>query len=158
VNVPDEVVAFENVARQYCSWAETQPGTPDDELLLAMRHVAELYTAALRIPETDPEPDAPERFVDKSSHAAVYRRFQVLPLQEYGEVFHATALPPEAPTVGDLADDLLDIYADLKSGLLHYDAGNVQQAVFQWRFSWGIHWGRHATSALRAMHCFVAEP
>jgi hypothetical protein len=78
----------------------------------------------------------------------------LVPFQYYGEVFDTTRVPPEEPTVGDLADDLLDIYTDVKAGLLYFERGHAQQAVFQWKFTWGVHWGRHATSALRAMHCW----
>lgn len=87
----------------------------------------------------------------------IYARFGSLPLQYYGEVFDTTRVPPEEASVGDLADDLLDIYTDIKAGLLLFGRGHAPEAVFQWRFTWGVHWGRHATSGLRAMHGWVTR-
>jgi hypothetical protein len=155
VEIPAEVVAFEQLARRYCGWSEGEPENPHIELSIAMRQVCAVYAAALAIPGADPDPTAPNQFVDKNDCQAIYRRFQLLPFQNYGEVFDPTVVPPETPVVGDLADDLLDIYADLKAGLLYYDAGHIPTAVYEWRFSWAIHWGRHATSALKAMHGFA---
>jgi len=157
VAVPAEVIAFEHAARRFCAWAEADPRAPDVELHLAMRYVTDVYAAALMLPETDPQTEGPDRQADESAHEALYRRFLSLPFQYYGVVFDTSTLPPEEALVGDVADDLLDIYKELKCGLLHYEAGDVSEAVFQWRFSWGIHWGRHATNALRAMHCVATE-
>jgi hypothetical protein len=154
MTVPSEVEAFHEVAQRFCAWAEAPPGDSDDDLYWAMRHVADLYAALLAMPGADHDADAPDRFVDKTEHERVYDRFKRLPLQYYGEVFDTTKVPPEEPSLGDLADDLLDIYTDVKAGLLHYAEGHIVQAVWQWQFTWGVHWGRHATSALRAMHCF----
>lgn len=154
VDIPGEVLAFKAAAEQFCAWAEAPPANAEDDLHLAMRHVSELYALALAMPAADLDPSVAQEFVDKNDHKAVYARFGRLPLQYYGEVFDTTRVPPEEPTVGDLADDLLDIYTDVKGGLLYFSQGHPEQAVFHWRFTWGVHWGRHATSALRAMHCW----
>ncbi len=152
---PLEVEKFRACADAFCSWAEGGSGGSDEGLYLAMRHVADVYASLLSMPSADPDPAASEHFVDKNDHHAVYDHFRLLPLQYYGEVFDTTVVPPGDPTVGDLADDLLDIYTDLKTGLLHYSDGNIPHAVWHWKWTWAVHWGRHATSALRAMHCFM---
>jgi hypothetical protein len=57
-----------------------------------------------------------------------------------------------------LADDLADIWADLKQGLLALDAGAPPEDVtWEWRLLFYAHWGRHATVALRALHARLAE-
>jgi hypothetical protein len=154
MEIPPAVLAFKGAAEQFCAWAETSPDDAADDLYLAMRYVAELYALLLAMPGADPDPSVAQEFVDKNDHKPIYARFGRLPLQYYGEVFDTTSVPPEDPTVGDLADDLLDIYTDIKGGLLYFAQGHPEQAVFHWQFTWGIHWGRHATSALRAMHCW----
>lgn len=67
----------------------------------------------------------------------------------YWEVFDPYE---EAPLVcGSLSDDLLDVYRDLRRGLLIYDAGKVGSAVWEWKFHFTNHWGDHAVDALRAL-------
>ena len=154
MEIPAEVLAFQTAAARFCAWAEATPENPEEDLCLAMRYVAELYALALAMPGADLDPSVAHQLVDKNDHEAIYARFGRLPLQYYGEVFDTTRVPPEESTIGDLADDLLDIYTDIKAGLLHFADGHAPEAVFQWKFTWGIHWGRHATSALRAMHCW----
>ena len=154
MELPTEVLAFRTAAEQFCAWVEAPTEDAEGELHLAMRHVSELYMRAVTMPGADPDPSAPEAALDKNDHKAAYERFGRLPLQYYGEVFDTSRLPPEEATVGDLADDLLDIYTDVKGGLLYFAQGYPEQAVFHWKFTWGVHWGRHATSALRAMHCW----
>lgn len=80
-----------------------------------------------------------------------------MPFQYYSEFFRPIAEPPEEPVTGDLADDLMDIYIDLKNGLRYYDVGRISDAVFEWAFSFGVHWDRHATGALRVLHCWVVD-
>jgi hypothetical protein len=60
------------------------------------------------------------------------------------------ALDGQAMT-GSLADDLTDIYCDLKSGLniLEEEPG---LAVDNWRSSFKIHWGQHLVDASRHLY------
>lgn len=60
------------------------------------------------------------------------------------------ALDSQAMT-GSLADDLTDIYCDLKSGLniLEEEPG---LAVDNWRSSFKIHWGQHLVDASRHLY------
>lgn len=80
-----------------------------------------------------------------------------LPLDFYHEVFDPLPFPPEDPVVGSLSDDLADIYRDVVTGLRAYEAGRRAQAVWEWGFNLRAHWGEHATSAIRALHCWLAE-
>jgi hypothetical protein len=59
--------------------------------------------------------------------------------------------------VGDLADDLVDIYRDVSAGSAFHDAGCVDDAIWQWGFSFQTHWGKHASSAIRALHCYLSQ-
>lgn len=61
-----------------------------------------------------------------------------------------------APAVGSLSDDVLDIYLDLTRGLVHYEAGNIETALWEWSFHYRAHWGRHATNALSALRAGLA--
>jgi Domain of unknown function (DUF5063) len=52
---------------------------------------------------------------------------------------------------GSLADDLTDIYCDLKSGLSIMDV-EPTLALGNWRSSYQIHWGQHLVDASRHLY------
>jgi hypothetical protein len=57
-----------------------------------------------------------------------------------------------------LADDLADIWRDLKPGLLGLAAGApLDAALWDWRFTFYTHWGAHAVEALRVLHARRAD-
>jgi hypothetical protein len=97
--------------------------------------------------------------VTKLGSQHFYERFSNLPFQYYREIFHPLAIAesPEEPVIGDIVDDLMDIYIDLKEGILLYESGKPLAAVFHWRTLFGFHWGRHATCAIRALHIYATE-
>jgi len=80
-----------------------------------------------------------------------------MPFQWYGEVFDPRPVPPEDPVVGDIADDLADIFSNVDRGLRAWEAGRREEAVWEWGFYLACHWGEHATSAIRALHCWLAR-
>lgn len=65
--------------------------------------------------------------------------------------------PAETAVVADLADDVADIYRDLKEALLVLDGGAKTEAQWNIRFSFLNHWGRHASSAISALHNWLAD-
>ncbi len=85
----------------------------------------------------------------------LYARLGSLPFGYYGVVFDPHTIPPEEPVIGDLADDLADIYRDLKDGMNLWTAGHHVEAVCHWRQHFGFHWGRHAADAIRALHVWL---
>jgi hypothetical protein len=52
---------------------------------------------------------------------------------------------------GSLADDLTDIYCELKSGLDMLD-GQPQRAVEGWHLGFHLHWGQHLLDAERHLY------
>lgn len=56
------------------------------------------------------------------------------------------------PVAGSLAEDVLDVYRDIRRGLTLWDASQMQNAIWEWRFGFDAHWGDHAIDALRALH------
>jgi hypothetical protein len=142
-------------AKEFCAWVEGVAGP--NEVFHATRLVSRLFADALMLPSVDGEnlpegDDEPEVPVTQKQAAA--ERFKAFPFQYYWEIFSPITEQPNEPVCGDIADDLSDIYLDIKAGLLAYDLNRQPQAVWHWRFTWGIHWGEHATSALRALHSY----
>ncbi len=150
-----EGAEYAAAARAYCAWVEKPAGDPIDDLGDAFVLLASLYSQALRLPTVEPDVavvNEPPR--NRVEWQTLLPRFEHLPVGHYGEVFSPLVVPPETPVVGDLADDLADIYKDIKLPLEAYDSGQTSYAVWQWRFCFETHIGRHMLSALKAMHVY----
>jgi hypothetical protein len=87
----------------------------------------------------------------------ILERFSGLPLSGYWDVFDPLKEEEKEPVFTTLADDLADIYRDVKENFSLYEAGYIHEAVWQWRFNFLIHWGQHLTGAQRAMHSYFVN-
>jgi hypothetical protein len=139
---------FVREARSYCSFVDKAATLSlADRLRTARARLLDLYSAALSLPsvkpedaEASPDPDVPTGwpgFEDKDV---------------YWEVFDPYEHEDNEPTAGSLADDVLDVYRDIRRGLTLWDASQTQNAIWEWRFHFDVHWGDHAVDALRALH------
>ncbi len=65
----------------------------------------------------------------------------------------------EEPLRTCLADDLADVYRDLKKGLDAFGRSddNDHRAVEDWKLFFVIHWGDHCASALRALNSLIEQ-
>lgn len=70
----------------------------------------------------------------------------------YHQVFDPTH--ENEAVVGTLADDIADIFGDLKEGLVFIEAAkrSPEEAIWTWRLLFYSHWGKHAMDALLAIH------
>jgi hypothetical protein len=150
-----EIDQFVVVARAFIDWAES-PATTDAhaEAVAARRYVAGLISAALALPDGTPAQEA--QTISHDQYQIIYQRFGALPFNYYSECFNPVVVPGEEPVVADLADDLADIWRDVKSGLLLYDSGEMESAVWHWSNDFSFHWGHHATAALYALQSWFS--
>ena len=150
--VSSPVTEFAELARGYCTWCEGQSLGSDPELQAA-RWLARLYAAALVLPQAEPENE--DRLPDVPAAESARARSNLAPFLGwyYRKCFDPDPLQNEAPGMGDLGDDLLDIYKDIKEGLVLFDTGEANEALWHWSFLHKIHWGRHAVGGLFALHC-----
>ncbi len=150
---------FSHVARRFVGWADGGGASQTLTAAQALRRVVDLYSAALALPQPWSEGVSVQHGgppLDLARPlAAVRERAAAIPLQHYSEIF-SPHVPQEEPMVGDLADDLVEMYRDLAVGLHLHDAGFVDDALWQWGFGFQTHWGEHASSAIRALHCYLA--
>jgi len=144
--------AFFHTSTAFCQWAEGSPALADDEAETALRLLSKLYAQALELPPLFDEEDAPDRSHDE--WLAVHRRFAAMPFNFYAAYSEPHDAADPYPGIGDLADDLADIWRDLKRGLALYQKGNLAAAAWGWRNSFDTHWGRHAAGALYALQCW----
>jgi len=145
---------FADIARRYCEWAEATP-TPED-LLIVHRLLAELQLKALKLPDVWGEGEYVDVEDKRENWEMIRNRLHALPLDFYWKVFDVFA-DSEEPVFCTLADDLGDIYADLKEGLHFFGQGDEDEAIWRWRFGYFTHWGRHLSGAQTALHQYFSD-
>jgi len=144
---------FAEKAREFCEWCEAsaEPNDASEEVSRTVRRlIAALYLTAFDLPHVE-FGNAPEGYrLSPEERKGIWPKLKTLPLSYYRVFFNPSNLTEE-PVIGDLTDDIEDIYADLKEGLWLFEQGHPQAAVWQWRFSFESHWAHHETDALHAL-------
>jgi hypothetical protein len=144
--------ALLETAREYCRLIESAQAGDDDWLNALAQVLPRLHAliANLDVPaearDPDAEPDLDSRFeLFSRLHRTLGER------DHYWLEFDA---PPEHHAgSGSLADDLTDIYFDLKLGLCRLAANDdPSQTLNDWRTGFSIHWGQHLVDAERHLY------
>ena len=156
VSRPEHTVeGFAEVARRFCEWAEGEFGEPPHELRRARLLLAELHLAAVHLPPLgDAGNDEEAARPSHEEWSDLFGKFASFPLNRYWDVFNP--LEETGPVLNSLADDLSDIYRDLKAGLSLFDGGHYADAAWEWRFGFQTHWGQHLVGAQRALHEYLS--
>ncbi|WKA52337.1 DUF5063 domain-containing protein [Planococcus liqunii] len=148
-----EVEVFLQAAKRYCHLMDSLNSLGEIEKFKQLHAaVTELYAKALYLPETEPGKDdsfdidfqLPQ--VDFGTHNVYWGGYDPYHSDEDLEEIM------EEPLNETLTDDVLDIYSDVKRGLILYEQGNHAEAIAEWKYNFEIHWGTHAASAIRALH------
>jgi hypothetical protein len=151
---------FAREAQRFVEWADGSACADRLDAAVALRRVAQLYAEALELPQPWSERAAVQRTeipaLLETRLNQVRLRAAAIPLQHYSEIY-SPGVPPDPPRVGDLADDLVAIYRDVSLGLHLHDHGRVDDALWQWGFGFQSQWGQYASSAIRALHCYLAQ-
>ncbi len=144
---------FVESARSYCKWIEGNVGSSVGELQQARLLLTQLHLAALALPNVGVGVEiVTSHRVSPDEWRALLEKLFDLPVSGYWVVFDPLHPEKVDPVYNSLADDLADIYSNIKDNLNLFDDGHVSEAVWEWRFSFLTHWGRHLTSAQRALH------
>jgi hypothetical protein len=147
---------FADAARAFCDWAEGESAAEDIEAQTALRLLYRLFELAPQLPLT-PNGDEEAEEITYEAWKAMFSRFGALPVNYYSECMDPLEVPSENVGIGDVADDLADIWSDLKQGLSLFDAGYVDTAVHEWRWRYQFHWGQHAAGALFVLQCWTLK-
>jgi hypothetical protein len=155
---------FDAVAREFCAIVDAAPSLDRTDFLLRIYQVLpNLISGAIRLPkvsgddesdESD-EPSPQSRVnVDKVRFGKLYTFLQekLGDWDGYMQVFDP--IEDKEAICGTLADDITDIYNDLKEGTLLLEGYSEQpeEAIWSWRLHYYFHWGKHAIDALLALH------
>ncbi len=150
---------FIAAARLYCEWEESNYRPDLKSTRQALELITELYLCGVRLSgktKSFKYTKTPVLFKLRRGDNIKPRKGK-LPFDHYSEIFDPIPVQAEEPVTGSLRDDLSSIYCDVKKGFILLDAGYEQDAVKQWIINMQIHWGGHATSAIRALHCYLSQ-
>jgi hypothetical protein len=124
------IASFAEVARGYCTWCEGDSLGPDPESQAA-GWLARLYAGALVLPDRDAEnseglPDLPQPHADRA-------KANLAPFQGwyYREFFDPHPHLTDESCMGDVGDDLLDIYRDVRAGLVSFVSGHLSTPLMR---------------------------
>jgi len=156
MNYPERVQFQElvDVARQYCSLIDRVPAATD--WLAPMFSVLPRLHAAIACLRDPGGGDLPPEIADLDDR---FDMFSVLRISlgdrdlywlEYDHPFEPN-MEGEHRT-GSLADDLTDIYFELKRGLNMLEAANQDEVAHVWELGFQQHWGQHLVDAERHLY------
>jgi hypothetical protein len=146
---------FRAAAMKFIEVVDVAPKVGTDAFLANVgRSMAELYSVALSLPAVEPDSAGTDEPPFQREKWDLLRRSlqeKFGSLDAYWQVFDSTA--NEAPVQGSLAEDISEIYFDLKRSLELEQTDTARSVVlFDWRLDFRSHWGRHLLGALTAIH------
>jgi hypothetical protein len=150
-----KILELKAVARNYCELVESLSEGNTQWLqeiacLLPRLHAA---VAALNLPDPDRRHHA---VADLDARFELYTELRRL-LGDRDSYWMEFDVAGDGQTMsGSLADDLTDIYCELKHGLRLLDA-QPQKAVQEWHTGFHLHWGQHLLDAERHLYDLSAR-
>jgi len=150
---------FATIAQEYCTAIDSASATERTDFLIKIyRILPRLIGEAVELPAvslSDDDEDLPR--TDRLTHAQWDQLYNLLKEKlgdwdHYMQVFDPTA--DKAADLGSLADDLADVYRDLRDGLGLSQNSTVPAKVliWDWRLDYYSHWAHHAMNALQTIH------
>jgi len=160
--------SFGGIARSFCAVVDSESSLDKGELLTRIYAILpKLIDGAIGLPDVELSDldDQVERYGRAAYPVNIRRKEQ----EEWGrlynslkaklgdwDLYHQVFDPTEDSEAifGTLADDIADIYRDLKEGLDLSESPQPrpEDLIWGWRFSFYSHWGKHAMDALLTIH------
>jgi hypothetical protein len=156
------VVEFVTVASEYCLTVENVSRLTAEENIGKLQKILPLlYLKAAVLPKFEDEmEDELEKFVTELDYNMLNQKWLQL-LGEHDsfyEVFDPNIQFSEETVRSSIAENLLDIYQDLKDFITAYSIGNeevMQGALAECIFHFEEYWGQQLVNVLRAVHMLV---
>lgn len=159
----ENIKNFVDIATNYCQLIDNHQNLDRlfflDELnkILPM-----LYYRSLFLPSSDLDESVEEKKLESNQYSKLMQSLKIQ-LEDwiyYFDVFNPNDLQETKSIRSNLADDLADIYLDLKLGLNYWIQGTTEQqftAIWHWRFCFWAHTGQHITGAIRSIFWRLSE-
>ena len=137
---------FHRCAKIFCDFVDTHRIIKESDYPSWLNQLVDLYHNALELdfPASDPDTNHIDIDIQLSSDSS----------DIYWEVFAPLIL--DEPVAGSLADDIHDIYIEIKRGLILTQA-NTDAALWEWKWGFDNHWGNHAINTIRALHYMIRK-
>jgi len=155
---------FNKTVQKYFAIVESSAELENRQFLFRLYQILpDLISQAIRLPDIeladDEDPDRPGTRRTHEEWKKLYEQMKTKLGESdlYWQVFDPTK---DTEVIrGTLADDISDIYGDLRLGAMHLkdSAGACREAIWIWRLQFLSHWGKHAIDALRTIHFLGAD-
>ncbi|MDT8401139.1 MAG: DUF5063 domain-containing protein [Bacteroidales bacterium] len=159
-----EVIEFTAVANEYCHFLEEASSADGHKLLLVFRKLLPLlYLKALYLPDIETKLDeGTEKFVKEEDWQLIKDNLTL----KFGAANDYIDVNPDRDATeeliyGDIAENLADIYQDIKDFLMVYRVGTVDvmnDALWECRESFRLYWGQKLVNTIRAIHLALSDP
>ena len=147
-NALSEMVA---VAEDFCALIDSKLQISDDSLDQLFTLMPRLHAAVTALNAYDAG-EIPPNEVDLDERFEVYSRLRRMLGERDSYWLEFDAAPEAIHMSGSLADDLTDIYFDLRYGLELLDEVWPQRAAQAWQSTYRMHWGQHLVDAERHLY------
>jgi hypothetical protein len=154
-----QVIEFVAVANETCSFLELSSAFSRPDFVDKTRKILPLlYYKATLLPTTEPVyEDGTEKFVTEEGWRMVHDSIlkKLGRYNDYPEVFDPVVKDTEDQVGGSIAENLADIYQDLKDFVMLYRMGTVDlmnDALWECMQHFEQGWGQKLLNALRALH------
>lgn len=156
------VLEFTAAANEFCKYSEHVHELNGDELLRIMQRLLPyIYLKASLLPSLEPFfEEGNTKSVTESDWTIIHNNYKTKfgSANDFYEVFDEKIKDAEGPVVASLAENMADIYQDLKNYLILYRTGNdeiMNDAIWECRLNFENYWGQKLTNSLRAIHRFI---
>ena len=140
------------VAREYCTLIESAESADERWLRELAELLPRLHAAVAALGSTSPSNGEPMR-VDLDARFDLFSRLRRLLGDRDGYWLEFDTVQEEQQMSGSLADDLTDIYCELKFGLTRLETEDDPEATLRgWRHGFRVHWGQHLVDAERHLY------
>lgn len=153
-----EMCEMMGVARRYCRLVENREGADHDWLQHVADLLPQLHAAIARLKAIgEPEDGEGDSDLDRRFDFYVRLKQALGELDPYWLEFDASHDYQQMS--GSLADDLTDIYWELKQGLeeLTHVPASPYRVLGNWRRGYRMHWGQHLIDAERHLYSLDAR-
>lgn len=144
---------------------ETNYKNDSNDLVELQKSLLELYSNGLNLQtiELDSNIEFEEKLDNKEFETIKKQTSELLGENQcYWTIFDPTenVFGNESPVMGDLLDDVMDIYKDIKYQLMIFDLNtdeSIENAVWAMKFDFWHHWSNHAIDAIRTIHYVIEK-
>jgi hypothetical protein len=147
-----EIDVMLDTAREYCDLIDAAGTANDDWLHRLLELLPRLHAAMASLGPVSPEHSEPMR-VDLDARFELFTRLRQLLGKRDAYWMQFDMAQDGQQMSGSLADDLTDIYCELKYGLQRLERRHDPDSTLRdWRHGYRVHWGQHLVDAERHLY------